>query len=83
MEVVINKWGNSLGIRLPNHVVKKLGLTNGAKLELKDLDGAIILEKPKKLSLTEIIDSYGDDYESRPELFSDNVESEQWEWNPE
>ena len=34
MELQIGKWGNSLAVRLPAQVAKKLRLTEGAKVEL-------------------------------------------------
>lgn len=41
MEVVLQKWGNSNGIRIPSSVIKELDLKTGDKIELKN-DGEII-----------------------------------------
>jgi antitoxin MazE len=50
MEVVIKKWGNSLGIKIPNLIVRELSLKDGSFVEIKD-DGNEIIIKPKnKLS---------------------------------
>ena len=34
MELQVGKWGNSLALRLPSQVVKKMRLQEGAKVEL-------------------------------------------------
>ncbi len=41
------KWGNSLGLRLPAHGVKALGLEAGANLELQVADGKLIATPAK------------------------------------
>ena len=45
----ITKWGNSLGIRLPQEIIKQLGWQEGIKVTLSMEDNSIIVSatKPK------------------------------------
>jgi antitoxin MazE len=47
MEAVIKKWGNSLGIRIPNLIVRELSLKDGSPVEIHDKGNEIII-KPKQ-----------------------------------
>ena len=46
MEAVIKKWGNSLGIRIPNLIIRELSLKEGSFVDIKDKGNEIII-KPK------------------------------------
>ena len=57
METIVQKWGNSLGIRIPNLFVKEYALKNGVKVEIFD-DGGKISIKPKgNYSLAELMEN--------------------------
>ncbi|MBX3722993.1 MAG: AbrB/MazE/SpoVT family DNA-binding domain-containing protein [Turneriella sp.] len=47
MEAVIRKWGNSLGIRIPNMLAKEFKLENGGAVDIIDSDGQIIIRPLK------------------------------------
>lgn len=47
----INKWGNSLAIRIPAKIVSELALNESSKLNILTQDDKIIIQK--RLSLTE------------------------------
>ena len=47
MEAVIQKWGNSLAIRIPNMLAKEFKLENGASVDITDSDGQIIIRPLK------------------------------------
>ena len=79
MDVFINKWGNSLGLRLLKHLVEKYELSKGSRLILQDSNKGILLKKSEKLSLKQIIDSFPQDYQPSPDLFP-SLPSEDWEW---
>ncbi|MDH5718794.1 MAG: AbrB/MazE/SpoVT family DNA-binding domain-containing protein [Spirochaetia bacterium] len=51
MDSVIQKWGNSLGIRIPNSIAKELNLENGSHVEIVDDDGKIIIFPQEKKNL--------------------------------
>lgn len=60
MRTVVQKWGNSLGIRIPKPYVKELDLHNGSTVEITEDNGFIII-KPKKLILTDLFDQINED----------------------
>lgn len=47
----VQKWGNSLAVRIPNEFAKNLGVTNGSKIELQLFDNELIV-KPVKIKPT-------------------------------
>jgi antitoxin MazE len=47
----VQKWGNSLAVRIPNEFAKNLGVTNGSKIELQLFDDELIV-KPVKTKPT-------------------------------
>ena len=48
MQTVVQKWGNSLGIRIPSLYVKEFNLRNGNAVEILEEDGRIVILPPKK-----------------------------------
>lgn len=60
MEVRLQKWGNSDGIRIPSSILKTLGIKTNDKIDLKCEDDKIIISKPKKekISLEEKFKNY-------------------------
>lgn len=60
MEVRLQKWGNSNGIRIPNIILKTLNLKPNDKVEIRQEDEQIIITKLKKkhISLEERIKEY-------------------------
>jgi antitoxin MazE len=55
METVVKKWGNSLGIRIPNTIVRELALKDGSLVEIKDKGKEIIIKPKRKSKLPEMI----------------------------
>ncbi len=53
----VAKWGNSLAIRIPQHLAKEIGLIDGAEVELVAIDGNLTIKprKQKQYSLAELI----------------------------
>jgi antitoxin MazE len=47
MEARIQKWGNSLGLRIPMPLAKKLNLHQGSPVTLEIEHGRIIIQPPK------------------------------------
>ena len=57
MNVKINKWGNSLAIRIPSNIARSIHLREGTDLEIEK-DGEKIVLKPtkkKKYSLDSLL----------------------------
>ena len=60
MEARLQKWGNSVGIRIPNSLLKSLNLSINDKIDLKEDGDRIIITKSKKerVSLEELFKNY-------------------------
>jgi antitoxin MazE len=55
METIVKKWGNSLGIRIPNLIVRELSLKDCSFVDIKDRKGEIIIKPKEKNKLSEIL----------------------------
>ena len=60
MEAVVQKWGNSLGIRIPNLIVRELSLKNGSVVDINDNGNEIIIKPVQKNRLSEILNEIND-----------------------
>ena len=60
MEIRLQKWGNSVGIRIPNNLLKSLNLKVNDVLNIKEEDNKIIISKSKKgkVNLEELFNNY-------------------------
>ena len=47
MEGHIQKWGNSLGLRIPMQLAKQLQLHSGSRVTIEIENGRIIIQTPK------------------------------------
>ena len=43
MQVQITKWGNSLGIRVPKEVARRIGLTEGSRVDVTTEGNRIVV----------------------------------------
>jgi hypothetical protein len=50
MKTVVQKWGNSLGIRIPSLYVKEFDLKNGSSVEIIEESGKLVIV-PKNITL--------------------------------
>jgi antitoxin MazE len=55
MEAVIKKWGNSLGIRIPNLIIKEMSLRDGSFVNIDGKENEIIIKPIQKSKLSEIL----------------------------
>jgi antitoxin MazE len=44
MQVVLARWGNSLGLRIPKDIVSRTGLSEGARVEVAAEGNRIIIQ---------------------------------------
>ncbi|NJK72612.1 MAG: AbrB/MazE/SpoVT family DNA-binding domain-containing protein [Synechococcaceae cyanobacterium SM2_3_60] len=63
MVSTVAKWGNSLAIRIPQHLVKEIQLAEGTEIELIVIDGNIVMKPiPRKhYSLEEMVAAITED----------------------
>jgi antitoxin MazE len=55
MEAVIKKWGNSLGIRIPNLIIREMSLRDGSYVNINGKENEIIIKPIRKSKLSEIL----------------------------
>ena len=57
MNLSIQKWGNSLALRIPSSIAKDIHLHRGSQVEVDIVNGAVMLKpsKQKKYSLSQLL----------------------------
>ena len=60
MEAMVQKWGNSLGIRIPNLIVREFSLKNGSVVNINDNGNEITIKPVKKSRLSEMLNNIND-----------------------
>jgi len=55
MEAVVKKWGNSLGIRIPNLIARELSLKDGSFVDINEKGKKIIIMPIRKNRLSEMV----------------------------
>jgi antitoxin MazE len=61
MKATIQKWGNSLGIRIPSYMAKDLLLENGSSVEILEEDNRIIIQPKNSKKLQDILSEITDE----------------------
>ena len=80
MEVKLQKWGNSVGIRLPKFIVDDLKLKINGSINLEKIGEKIVLSKVtfKDMTLEERFEGYDGDYEPEEIDWGKPVGKEIW-----
>ncbi|OXS54233.1 MazE family transcriptional regulator [Cohnella sp. CIP 111063] len=57
MSTTVQKWGNSLGIRIPSQIAEKIAISQGSEVDLivGDDHSLIVIPKKKKPTLEELL----------------------------
>jgi antitoxin MazE len=57
MQTRVQKWGNSLGVRIPRSLAEQIGLGAGTEVSLSTKDGQLMVKPalPTRLSLDELM----------------------------
>lgn len=56
MSTTLQKWGNSLGLRIPNQMAKELGVKNGSPVHLHRINDSIVIKPVRaKPTLEELL----------------------------
>ena len=63
MEIKLQKWGNSDGIRIPSVFLKSLNLKTNDRIKIEQIDDKIVISKSDsdKISLKKLFDEYNGD----------------------
>ena len=62
MQTRVQKWGNSLGVRIPRGLAEQIGLGAGTEVSLSAKDGQLVVKRalPTRLSLDELLAGVSD-----------------------
>lgn len=55
MTVHVQKWGNSLGVRIPKAIARQTSIREGAELEVLSDGERVILQPPKVPTLKQLL----------------------------
>ena len=57
MQTKVQKWGNSLGVRIPRGLAEEVGLGAGTEVSLTAQDGELVLRPsvPSRLNLADLL----------------------------
>ena len=77
MQTVVQKWGNSLGKRIPSHYVKEFNLKNGASVDIIERNGTIVIVPPKT-TLDSLLARVSEENIHEPIETGVSVGSEEW-----
>jgi antitoxin MazE len=77
MQTFVQKWGNSLGIRIPLSFVKDFGLKSGTSVDIIEEEGKIVIV-PKRITLKDLLEKITD--ENRQDVIETgkSVGKEEW-----
>lgn len=80
MTVNVARWGNSLAVRLPKHVIEAAGLAEGAAVDVTvSNDGTITLRSTKpEYTLQELVDGVTRENVHRETLWGKPTGKEIW-----
>jgi antitoxin MazE len=45
MKTRVQKWGNSLAVRIPSHLIRETGLEYNTAIEMKVEDGKLVIQR--------------------------------------
>lgn len=80
MEIRLQKWGNSDGIRIPSNILKSLNIKTNDILNLEQVDDKIIISvsKKKKISLEKRFMEYQGKNLAKDFSWDENIGREIW-----
>lgn len=79
MEVTIQKWGNSLALRIPINYAKEIHLRKGSHVNLfKKNNKIIIISQEKDLNLEDLLSQITPENLHNENFFGDPVGKEIW-----
>ena len=62
MKTIVQKWGNSLAIRIPKNITKEVGVSEGSNVDIAVENGNIILSpSSEEYSLKDLLKSVTDE----------------------
>lgn len=80
MEIRIQKWGNSYGIRIPSNIIKSLNIKVNDVLDIEQIDKKIVISisDKNKISLSEKFKKYSGENLAKDFSWDESVGKEIW-----
>ena len=78
MQIKVQKWGNSLAIRIPKSFAVDTDIDNGSYIDLSLKDGSLIATPVKKYKLEDLIKSVNNENIHKESDSGDSVGREVW-----
>ncbi len=80
MKTQVQKWGNSLAVRIPKAFAAELGLTQDSPVELALEDGSLVVRPTPRprYQLNELLDRVTENNLHTEEDFGRSVGNEEW-----
>ncbi len=80
MEIKLQKWGNSYGIRIPKTILKTLNIKANDKLKIEENEDKIVISKinKNKISLEERFAQYKGENLAKEFIWDDPIGEEIW-----
>jgi len=78
MTLVVRKWGNSLGVRIPRAIAHHAGLVEGTRVSVAVKGGAVVLRPDDVPSLDDLLASIGPKDRPPVEPWGPPVGNEVW-----
>jgi antitoxin MazE len=77
MQTVVQKWGNSLGIRIPAIYAREFDLKNGSSVDIIEEQGKLVI-LPKRKTLEYLLSFVTDDNVHSSIDTGDSIGKEEW-----
>lgn len=79
MQLAIAKWGNSLALRLPRHIIDEAKLEEGSPVDLTVKDGMVVVTPVRrKFKLDELLAQMSDEHKAAEVDWGDAKGEEVW-----
>ncbi len=78
MKTRVSKWGNSLGIRIPQVAAIEIGIEEGSEVEITIEENRLIIKKMPSYSLEELLSAIKKDNLHGEIHFGDRTGEEAW-----
>ena len=79
MQLAIAKWGNSLALRLPRHIIEEAKLVEGSPVDLSVKDGQVVLTPVRrKFKLDELLAQMGEEHKAEEVDWGEPKGEEVW-----
>lgn len=80
MQTKVQKWGNSLGVRIPRPLADQAEINEGSVVEIEEVDGSITIRTvvPSEYTLDELVAGITDENRHDEVETAESVGNEAW-----